>query len=280
VGTTRLQQELFTVYAKSRGWIIKQADFDWLKTFVAKKNKERWQRYQKKIVRNCTAFARITTLHRAISYDRAYQSPAFLDFLHDPEKFFTQQGVSVLKAGRSATVIKIILDGRAFVVKRYNIKNKWHWLRRCLRETRAAASWRLSQRLRLFGIATAKPIAYIENRFLGLRGRSYFVMEYVGGASIGEFFSAYSAEEKHFTQVASLIKDMLHHLAELKITHGDLKMTNILLANDQPLLIDLDGMREHGNVFSFRRTFQKEIKRFMKNWDHYPKVAALFNTLL
>ncbi len=280
VGTEHLQRALFKIYAESRGWIVKQADFNFLKASVIRKNKERWMRYRKKIMRTCTSFVRINKLNQSIIYDRAYQSDALLDLFHNPEKFFTQPDISFLKRGRSATVAKIRLDSRTLVVKRYNIKNGWHWLRRCFRATRAATSWRLSQRLRLFGVSTAKPVGYVENRFFGLRGKSYFVMEYIEGQTIGDFFSSRETEEKPFTNIAEMIVKILNHLGELKITHGDLKMTNILLADNQLLLIDLDGMREHATMLSFKWAFKKEIERFMKNWEHHPKIFALFKTLL
>lgn len=280
VGTEHLQHELFKEYVKSRGWIIKQSDLNLLKKLVACKNKERWQRYQKKIVRTCTAFVKITKWNQASVYDREYLSPELLDFLQDPERIFNQPGVVFLKTGRSATVAKIMLDDRFFVVKRYNMKDNWHWLRRCLRPTRAATSWRIAQRLRLFGISTARPVAYVEKRFFGLRMESYFVMEYVAGENLGEFFSSYKKEEEHFDKIASKVIDMFNKLSELKMTHGDLKMTNILLANDNPILIDLDGMREHATRFRFKKAFKREKERFMKNWGNYPEVSGLFNNLL
>jgi tRNA A-37 threonylcarbamoyl transferase component Bud32 len=282
VGTQQLQCQLFKAYAKARGWLAKKADFDLLKELVDKKNKERWSHYQNKIIRTCSAFIRINLFNRLIVYDREYQSPALVDFFHEPEKLFTLPDIVFLKKGRSATLIKVIVEGRAWVVKRYNIKNSWHGLRRCLRLTRAEASWRFSQYLRLFGVPTAKPVAYIENRVFGLRGTSYFIMEYVEGKNLGEFFSSYDANEgeEFYVRKAALVVDLLNKLAELKMTHGDLKMTNILFSSGYPLLIDLDSMREHITQWGFKKAAKKDIQRFMENWRNHPKVAAIFNNLL
>ena len=280
VGTELLQRSLFKIYAKSRGWIVKKTDFEFIKSLVINKNTTRWLRYKKKIMRTCSRFVRTNRWNQLSIHDREYQSDALLNFLHDPEKFFNQPGISFLKSGRSATVAKIMLGGRTLVVKRYNMKSIWHWLRRCLRATRAETSWHLSQRLGLFGISTAKPVAYIEKRFLGLRGRSYFIMEHVAGQTIGEFFSGHNTEEAPTVDMAKKIAHLFHSLGELKITHGDLKMSNILLADDQPLLIDLDGMREHFTTFGFKLAFKQDIKRFMQNWSASSKVLALFDTLL
>ncbi len=276
LNTESLQKELFKTYSKLRGWIIKQTDWDVLKKVIAYQNKKRRQQYHKKVFRNCTAFARVNILNKTIVYDRHYQSPLFMDFLHNPEKMFAQSDVTFLKAGRTSTVAKIRVDERWLVIKRYNIKNPWHWLRRCLRRTRAANSWWLAHYLRLFGISTAKPVAYIQNHFLGLRGTSYFIMEYIAGENVGEFFSTASEHAKNTSEIAKRILDVFYCLGKLKITHGDLKMTNILLENEKPVLIDLDGMREHKTLFGFKRAFQKEIKRFMRNWEQQPGIYKLF----
>jgi tRNA A-37 threonylcarbamoyl transferase component Bud32 len=280
VGTEQLQQELYKVYATSRGWLIKQDDVDMLQKIVMLKNKERWQRYQKKVFRNCTAFAKMNKFNKSIMYDRVYRSSELLSYLYHPEKFFTQSNITLLKNGRTATVGKVFIDGRMLVVKRYNIKNSWHWLRRCLRATRAATSWRLAQCLSLMGVATAKPVAYIENHFAGLRGTSYLIMEYVAGQNIGEYFSVDPKENINLVPMAKRILASFFQLAELRITHGDLKMTNILLANEKPVLIDLDGMREHLTTVGFKHAFQKELTRFMKNWEKQPEVYELFKGLL
>ncbi|MCC2666938.1 MAG: kdkA [Gammaproteobacteria bacterium] len=280
VNTEPLQKELFKTYCKLRGWMFKQAYWDILKKLIARQNKKRRQQYYKKVFRNCTAFTRINTLKKTIVYDRDYQSSLFMDFLHEPEKMFAESSVTFLKAGRTSTVAKIRVNERWLVVKRYNIKNPWHWLRRCLRRTRAANSWWLAHYLRLFGISTAKPVAYIENHFLGLRGTSYFIMEYIAGQNMGEFFSTSPGHSKGTLEIARRILDVFYYLGKLKITHGDLKMTNILLENEKPVLIDLDGMREHKTLLGFKRAFQKEIKRFMRNWEKESTIYKLFMKFL
>jgi tRNA A-37 threonylcarbamoyl transferase component Bud32 len=278
VGTEEIQEDLFHIYAKSRGWIVKKADIKLLRTTLIKWNEKRWDRYERKIQRNSTAFARKTRLGSIAMYDQTYQSAELDDFLKHPEAFF-QKG-EVLKAGRSSTVIKIKLDDRDFVVKRYNIKDGWHWLRRCLRPTRAAKSWKLAHRLQLFGLPTAKPVAYLENRFMGLRGTSYFVMEFVEGPHLGEYFARYQAGNETFTTMAERVANLFVNLAKLRLTHGDLKMTNILINHEHPVLIDLDGMAEHSSLMRLRGAYRKELKRFMENWHSQPSVKLLFEKLL
>jgi tRNA A-37 threonylcarbamoyl transferase component Bud32 len=280
VGTELLQADLFQTYVKSRGWLVKKADTDILEAAIKTSLQDRWRRYQRKIFRNCTAFKRVDRLFKSMVYDREYQTPAFLNVLQYPDKIFTDPNTVILKNGRSTTVAKITIDNREMVIKRYNIKNVTHWLRRCLRETRAQGSWRLAQRLQLFGVATAKPIAYLDQHILGLRSKSYFLMEYLPGPHCGEYFSDDQTEKSRLEFIAKRILELFDRLSKLHLTHGDLKMTNIIIHKDQPKFIDLDGMSEHTLTGSLQRAYKKELQRFMQNWINKPDIYALFEKLL
>lgn len=280
VGTNKLQEALFHVYTQSRGWLEKPGDLDYLKNAVKKCDQERYTNYSKKVMRTCTAFVKINKTNASIMYDREYQSPRFLAFLENPEKVFSELDTRNLKAGRSSTVAKIKVDGRTLVLKRYNVKGAWHWLRRSMRATRASQCWRLANLLRLFGVPTAKPVAFIEKRAWGIPNKSYFLMEYIKGQHLGDYFAQYKQDDAHFEKIAMRVVNMLENLTQLRLTHGDLKVTNILLdENERPVILDLDGMREHKTQAKANRAYKKEIKRFMKNWDKRPSVKALFEKL-
>ncbi len=280
VGAEQLQQKLFQTYAKSRGWIIKRADIQFLYASIKKWNEKRRENYQKKMNRNSTAFARVKKPLSLVMYDRDYLSDHFKKFLVNPEIAFADTTLEILKAGGSSTVAKVEMDGRPIVVKRYNIKNIWHWCRRALRSTRAATSWKLANTLRLFGVATPKPIAFIEKRFLGFKNKSYFVMEYVQGPNLLDYFANYQPHDVRMEKVAVRVATLLKNITKMKMSHGDLKGTNILIANEQPILLDLDGMKEYATLSKANRVYKTEVKRFLKNWDRQPTVRALFEKLL
>jgi tRNA A-37 threonylcarbamoyl transferase component Bud32 len=215
-----------------------------------------------------------------VMYDRDYMSDHFVKLLVNPEIAFADTTLEILKTGGSSTVAKIDIDGRSIVVKRYNIKDIWHWARRTLRSTRAATSWKLANTLRLFGVATPKPIAFIEKRFLGFRSKSYFVMEYIKGPNLFDYFANYQPNDLHLEKVAVKVVTLLKNITKMKMSHGDLKATNILISNDQPILLDLDGMKQYTTLSKANRVYKTEIKRFMKNWDRQPAVKALFERLV
>ena len=280
IGTEELQKTLFQIYTRSRGWIVKKQDIAYLNAAVDRWTAKRWEQYSQKIMRTCTDFVRQETVSHLTVYDRDYESAELLRFLKNPEVLLADPDIEILKAGGSSTVVKLNIDGRYYVMKRYNVKSSSHWARRCLRPTRAATGWRLAQRLRLMGISTAKPVAFIEKRFMGLRGRSYLLMEYTGSEHAGEFFVNHVEDQAGSQFVAQQMMALFEGLARLRITHGDLKMTNILIHKYKPLLIDLDGMHEHRTAKGFKRAFQQEIKRFMFNWRDNRTVYNMFELLV
>ena len=276
VASEALQESLFHHYAKQRGWLLKEEDFHELTYLVKQWNKERSCRYEKKIFRDSTQFSRLRRRGKRGMYDRDYASANFMHFLKNPESAFTDRETVILKAGRSSTVVKIILDDRELVVKRYNMKSKWHRLRRMLRKTRAFQSWRLAQKLRLFGIATAKPVAFIENYLLLFHGTSYFVTEYVSSMHAGHYFAKSHTSEKVATMVER-ISDLLLRLKKMDMTHGDLKMTNIVIdENEKPMFVDLDGAKEHTSLKRFRQVWASDILRFLQNFQREPLLEAQF----
>jgi tRNA A-37 threonylcarbamoyl transferase component Bud32 len=275
-----LQKDLFHAYALSRGWVIKKNDYKLLRLATKKFLEKRWIRFEKKLRRNSSAFLRRKKFSSLTMLDKTFASAEMENFLTHPDLFIHHPDSIILKAGRSTTVAKIRIGEQFFVVKRYNVKSAWHWLRRCFRTTRAEKCWRLGLHLQLLGVRTARPVAFIETRFFGLRGKSYFLMQHVDAPHIGNYFENYRPGDESYLPVAEEVIALFTILAKLRITHGDLKMTNILIEDRHPLLIDLDGMEEHTSSLSLKHAFKKEIKRFMKNWENQPSVHALFEKII
>jgi tRNA A-37 threonylcarbamoyl transferase component Bud32 len=281
IGAEEYQEKLFYHYAEARGWRLKENDVYELFNMIQQWNKIRWKKFQKKIFRNSTAFVQIQKWGTVGMYARNYAGTQWLNFIQNPDAIFQHPTTQTLKAGRSSTVIKVVLDGKELVIKRYNLKNTWHRLRRTLRATRAITSWRLSQKLNLFGIPTAKPVAYIEHRYLGFRGKSYFITEYIPGSHANEFFMLHQHNFKKIDEMVASITTLLKNLLKLKLTHGDLKTTNILITpTDRPLLIDLDGTTEHLSTPALQQAWHKEITRFLKNFVNQPEILKKFQQTL
>ena len=65
-------------------------------------------------------------------------------------------------------------------------------------------------------------------------------------------------------------------MQEHKISHGDLKATNLLWVDNQLYFIDLDAARQHKTIASWQRANKRDKKRFLKNWRDTPELEALF----
>lgn len=280
VGTDDLQKNLFQAYARSRGWLVKKYDLAYLRAALSRWTAKRWADYREKIMRTCSAFVCRTSARSLSVYDRQYESAYFLQLLQNPESFLSLPETKILKKGNTASVFKIKVDSSPLIVKRYNIKNSMHWLRRSLRPTRAAKSWCAAHQLHLMGVATAKPIAFIEKRFLGLRASSYGIIEYIDGIDAGTFFRSYTTTPIELEFVAQKIVNLFEGLAKLELTHGDLKRTNIIISKMKPVLIDLDGMTSYRSQRMFQRAFKQEMKRFLENWRTQPTIHTLFQNLI
>ncbi|HZJ95860.1 MAG TPA: lipopolysaccharide kinase InaA family protein [Thiopseudomonas sp.] len=182
----------------------------------------------------------------------------------------------IYKTGGAATVARVEHGQHTLVIKRYNIKNTLHWLKRFWRPSRAWQSWREGHRLSVLGIATPQPLAVIENRWCGLRGRAWLISEYCGEQDIIDRLAAYQeGDETPEAEINALI-ELLNALIREKISHGDLKGHNILWHQQRCYLIDLDAMQQHHSMRSFTRAYLKDRTRLLRNW---PQNSPLYKLL-
>jgi tRNA A-37 threonylcarbamoyl transferase component Bud32 len=183
---------------------------------------------------------------------------------------------TILKAGNSATVVKIKVADRILVIKRYNLKSRFHAFSRALRPTRAIISWRNANRLKLMGIPTPQPLAFIEERRGPIRRRAYFIMAYVSGEPIAEVIQKNMDNVEVLGACADHLQQLMGQLHRIRLSHGDLKAGNLLLKDAGLHILDLDGMRKHRSKGKFERAFRKDVRRLLSNWHD----NAFFSELL
>jgi tRNA A-37 threonylcarbamoyl transferase component Bud32 len=225
----------------------------------------------KKVFRQCTD-VNVTTaqdLFIATSSDTDLNMPkdiAELDALIQPH--------SLLKNGNTCTVALAEINDKKFVIKRYNIKHFWHGVSRAFRPSRAAASWANAYRLNILGIATAKPIALYEQRTFGLRGKAYFLAEYLNLPDVAEYFTQ-TQDKALCAEAVKNIVTLFYKFYLLQISHGDMKATNIKMLGTQPVFIDLDSMQQHRNSNPVAHV--RDLRRFMQNWQDN---SSLYNAFV
>lgn len=183
----------------------------------------------------------------------------------------------VLKHDGTTTVVAVGDGSRRWVVKRYNTKSRWHALRRLVRGSRAVNCWNAAARLREAGIDTPRPVAALEERYFGvLRGRSYFIHEFVDGEALAERLRRGSDQQARLVDQAAGI---VRRLRAAGIVHGDLKATNFLVSNGQVILVDLDATRcTRGR--RLQTGLKKDLQRFLRNWSDQPDLLEEFTRQL
>jgi tRNA A-37 threonylcarbamoyl transferase component Bud32 len=195
----------------------------------------------------------------------------------------------VLKHDGTTTVIMLGEQGRCWVIKRYNTKNGWHAVRRTLQTSRALTCWRAAGWLQAAGIDTPRPVAAMEERRCRvLRGRSYFVCEFVEGQTLAEALHPFGSRAGASgapvpadgpEALIERISGIVRRLADHGIVHGDLKATNFIVSEDRIFLADLDAARRppQGRLAEGLR---RDRDRFLRNWTDHPNLLQAFTERL
>lgn len=184
---------------------------------------------------------------------------------------------AALKHDRTTTVIKLELSSGDFVLKRYNPRNQWHKIKRALRVSRANRCWLMSYAFERAGLNVARPVLMVEKRFGPIRFNAYFINEYLQGSELLTLLPKMGSIEKK--AVLQAVKDAFNKMRDAKITHGDMKASNLIWRNGQLFFIDLDAAAKHRNRVIWSKSHNKDRKRFMKNWADHPDLLELFKEL-
>lgn len=263
--------EMFGAYAAVRGWSPAASGPLDRATRVERRRRER--RYLEKAQRDCTEFACEHGFRRYLIRLRTAMDPALDALLADPER--AMRAGEVVKAGNSATVVRVHLGNRTCIVKRYNQKSLWHALRRVIRPTaRFRRAWLNGQRLHLLDIPTARPLALLERRFGPLRGVAYLVMEDLGADDLGALAAAGDVSDATVDGVVRLFQA----LRAAGLRHGDTKATNFIVAADRVALVDLDAMRTARiRAAPDTATRDQDLQRFLANFRADPALRKRFD---
>lgn len=247
-----------------------------LRAPIARMRRGRLKDYLKKLGRDCSLFAARRST-QGLQVVRRDQAERLAPLLTDPDAAIAAG--QALKRGGSATVARIELDGQPLVIKRYNLKNTLHWLKRCWRPSRAWHSWVEGNRLAFLGIATPKPLAVREDRRFGLRGRAWLITEHAGAEDILTRFAAHVQGTPPEAELQALER-LFAALQRERISHGDLKGTNLLWQDGQWMLIDLDALRAHRCPRRFARAHTRDRARFLRNWPADSPLCRLLDQRL
>ncbi|MFO7883899.1 MAG: lipopolysaccharide kinase InaA family protein [Desulfobacteraceae bacterium] len=274
----KLYQDLVACYCAARNFKDMNQLPKILEEQIRVRQKVRISRYLKKIYRESTETVCRKTFFEYTLCKRVHYTPAMEDFLKDPDVAFDVPGTLLLNSGNSTSVVRFKVDDQDIVVKRYNVKNFVHGLRLAFKKSRGNRSWFWAHLLLEYGIRTPRPIAMKEIRWGPFRNRAYLICEYIEGMSAEDYFKGVLSKDKKET--SQNILHLFDRLADLRVSHGDMKASNIMIHDGRALLIDFDSMAVQKNKIRFVRARRKDIKQFKKNWTNLPEIAHLFGSLV
>jgi tRNA A-37 threonylcarbamoyl transferase component Bud32 len=256
----KLCREYFAV----RNWRFEKSDEIFFQKELAAFLKRAISRGLKKSLRTNKRHIRIRHKRYVAVFDRNFCPEANIaDFIERIDTFMDSG--EILKNGNTCYVSRLSWNGREIVVKRFNHKGFIHSLRQTIRRSRARRCWLHGHRLGMLNISTPKPLAYIEYRRELLVWKSYLITEYVKGQKLYHFLRDQSIPEKQRSSILQQMNHLLDEMGEGRMTHGDLKHTNIIITKNGPVLTDLDSMRVHQWNWSYRIRRAKDLERIQ--WE-------------
>ncbi len=253
---------LLETYYQERKWDLDPAVTKKIESLVIKKRLRSIGRVLRKSLRTSKRYLK----KEMVPYTGVFARDLFAD--QDINAFMISldrqmEAGEILKRGNTCFVSRIQFNGYDTVVKRYNHKGLWHSLRHTLKGSRAKKCWLFGHRLCGFGIATAQPLAFLEQRTCGLLRQSYILNEFVDGPGLYEVINGDKSSEQQTKDIISKSEKLLEKLCRFRMTHGDMKPGNLLVYHGEPVLIDLDSMRHHRCPWTLN-FYTKKMLRFFR----------------
>jgi tRNA A-37 threonylcarbamoyl transferase component Bud32 len=224
--------------------------------------------FQKKTLRNSTQFEKESGWNYSVFKQRNFNFNfnKLDNFLANAE---------IVKNGNTCTVF--LIDN--LIIKRYNVKSIWHFIKIQFIKSRGKNSWQVSNTFQLLNLPCPKPFFYFEKRFFFLRLTTYFAMERIDGVNI----VSYQESVKDKFQIEHLKKNifkLFNKLNHYKFIHGDFKKTNILVDNKKKLImIDFDKSFFSMNQSIYNYKQKKQVARFLSNWKNKSKFLTGIRSL-
>lgn len=263
--------ETLPVYFEARNWPAPSAqEKKTIEHYRDKQHKHISRNHLKKIFRDCSAYQTLKSWKQWAVFSKAYNQPLYTEFYQDPESFLKKNlaYTEIIKNGSSRTTLKLHKPFQLFI-KECRIKSIWHVIRQLFASSNAYKSWRNAHLLLHLGILTPKPVAFIQKRIGPFKGTSYFTSELM---DIRFILVALQDENLRDGMVQAMCS-LLHTMKALRLTHGDLKVSNIMLNKQQEIiLVDVEYVKEHRFDFLFKRAFKRDVERFLRNLNDWPEL--------
>jgi hypothetical protein len=162
----------------------------------------------------------------------------------DPEALI-HRGKILRRTGVRRTV-RLDWGPQRYVLKQYR-PTWWHFVRQLPLRSWASATFKVTRRLIKAGIATPKPVAYVENRWGSLRRDSFLLYEYVEGITLETYLFEEGKQTNTLAEnISRQIREFWQRVEDLRIGLADAHTGNFIVCPAGQLwIIDLDKTRFH-----------------------------------
>lgn len=202
--------------------------------------------------------------------DRDFADPQFRSALKNPDDFFAFPTCEVVKDQLKIKVARVVVESRGakhpIYVKRYNTFSLRQRFGSIFAWSGGAKSLRGAAILHSNGIATAKPVAAVEERRYGMVHRSFYLSEEISaGVTVDAYWLSVLKPLEHREgrrrrqALLGKLGELFRKLHGQGVYHNDLKDANILAApvgdgeSVKLYLLDLEGVRQYRALSESRR---------------------------
>ncbi len=168
-----------------------------------------------------------------------------------------------LKHDGTTTVYVATFNHKRFVVKRFNTKNTWHFIRRLVQTSRAANCFKMAGLYLDAGIKTPEPIAFVQEYIGVFKLGSWYICRFEEGVLLSSYLEEGAVIPMHIDHA---ISSLFGQMASARLSHGDMKATNLIVNNNSVCLIDLDAARYYQKKAPWLKAITKDWNRLLKNW--------------
>lgn len=200
-------------------------------------------------------------------------NPALCDALEGDIDRLIHSG-EMLKHDKTTTVAKLDVAGTRIVIKRYNARSFWHRIKRALRQSRAMRCWIMSEKFVSAGLQVAPRVAMVEKRFGPFCLDAYFIAEWVDAEELLTWLPNQPLDKKEV--VRQQVNHIFAKFRQHRLSHGDMKATNLLWKDKYIVFLDLDAATQHESAVLWERGYRRDQKRFAKNGDDFVELLSDF----
>ena len=238
--------------------------------------KQNKNQYLKQTFRRDGEIATHRSWRQVAVWKRMYHSDDLIAFLMNPDEIMKNS--EMIKDGDSTTVVRAKFEGGGgnVVIKRHNLKTSSHRLRRCLRTSKGRIHWCNAHLLKINGIATPQPIAFVEQRWGPFRLKSYYVYVFSNFPTLAEKYQSQLPTEQEIIW----LKDLFVTMRQTSIYHRDPNRHNFLVTDQGITLIDLESIKDYSYLTMPSFQYRKMLRWFLHEWRNDPRQLKCFTQAL